>query len=834
MTFIWKRSKNPEALKSERDRGLSAGFFTRLLAGSYRWLRRTVETVIMIVVLLAMYLGFVGIPASVLQDRLTQIQGQGLRIEIDRVKLDFIEGVAVEGVKLYATPSAAEPLFSAARLTFGFDPREWTHKKIGLRRIGIRGGFIRLNPSGRPDIKTAVVLERMRGRIRITPAGVDVRLVDSEFSGIHVLAEGIVFPGDVHRKKPVSVAELAQGLSAISTNLPGWIGPAMKQLNRVHFSNPPQVNIGFQVAAGNVSNLEVEVAAWGGSTEFRDSIVDQWSVEAQLHKGQLSVPVIVLQRNEQQCQASGQWDSRTGNMETHIFVHIIPDDWLGLLPESWSKSMQAQGFTLSSPATCEIWSGPCAVTNWSRQITGWMALRQTLVHGVWVEKGFVSFARKGNLVTLGRIDALIGRDQHQGIMQGEANYHVESREYSGRFQCGFDPNEAVSVMGKKDTELVGQLTFPKAPPSVICRLTGRVGDPQKFTVEGNAWATNFTFRGVEIARLETPVTISNGVMTLYPIRLVRKEGEAAGSFIMDFNRETVALDATSTADPYAISKLIGQKAAKIVRQFRFEGPVRVVARGEVDYNGWGKNNLDAFVEGEKMGLKWFLADRGSFHVKATGPNLDFNDIECHAYSGALSGRASFRSVDQTTNTQYDIQVSMNDIDFNSLLASMMQQGEEVYAGKLSAIVKVSGLMGEGRGKTATGDGQVSIKGGQLFRVPLLGGLSQFLSYIYPGLGFMTQTDFKSSFGIKGRKLHSDDVYLEGAIMSISGKGDYAFDGELDFTVKVIPMRESALVSVLRFVTYPVSKLLEFHLGGTLAEPHWRPVNFPKEMFLIFD
>ena len=36
------------------------------------------------------------------------------------------------------------------------------------------------------------------------------------------------------------------------------------------------------------------------------------------------------------------------------------------------------------------------------------------------------------------------------------------------------------------------------------------------------------------------------------------------------------------------------------------------------------------------------------------------------------------------------------------------------------------------------------------------------------------------------------------------------------------------------LTFPVTKLFEFDLAGTLDEPKWEPRNLPKELFLIFE
>ncbi|MBU1910320.1 MAG: AsmA-like C-terminal region-containing protein, partial [Verrucomicrobia bacterium] len=129
---------------------------------------------------------------------------------------------------------------------------------------------------------------------------------------------------------------------------------------------------------------------------------------------------------------------------------------------------------------------------------------------------------------------------------------------------------------------------------------------------------------------------------------------------------------------------------------------------------------------------------------------------------------------------------------------------------------------------------ITIEDGTLFQIPLMGELSQWLTRLYPGLGFATQTDFRTNYRIKDGAFHTEDAMLEGAMLSLKGKGDYFFDQRLDVVVQVQPMRDGIVAEAVRLATSPLTKLLEFKLAGTLREPKWRPLNLPKEMFLIFD
>jgi hypothetical protein len=66
-------------------------------------------------------------------------------------------------------------------------------------------------------------------------------------------------------------------------------------------------------------------------------------------------------------------------------------------------------------------------------------------------------------------------------------------------------------------------------------------------------------------------------------------------------------------------------------------------------------------------------------------------------------------------------------------------------------------------------------------------------------------------------------------VSFTAKGDCGFDGNLSFDVQVRPLTEKSLIGqAMRVLTYPISRLLEFRLDGTLQRPRWRPFSLVRE------
>ena len=123
-----------------------------------------------------------------------------------------------------------------------------------------------------------------------------------------------------------------------------------------------------------------------------------------------------------------------------------------------------------------------------------------------------------------------------------------------------------------------------------------------------------------------------------------------------------------------------------------------------------------------------------------------------------------------------------------------------------------------------------MKNGRLFRIPLFGGLTQSLADTIPGVDFvLRQTDVRMPFEMRGDTLISDDVNIEGDLLSLKAAGRATLAGALDFRVQVKPLKGRTVAgAAARVLTYPVSKLFEFRLQGTVQKPQWAPASLPLE------
>jgi hypothetical protein len=182
-----------------------------------------------------------------------------------------------------------------------------------------------------------------------------------------------------------------------------------------------------------------------------------------------------------------------------------------------------------------------------------------------------------------------------------------------------------------------------------------------------------------------------------------------------------------------------------------------------------------------------------------------------------------------TRTHYRAAGSMKRVDFPSLLRAVTDRNEQPLEGRVAARVDLAGFIGDGQGRTATGAGSLKVEKGRLLEIPLFGGFSRHIARIVPGVGFTSQSDFFADFRIANGRVSTDEADLQGDILTMRGRGSYGFDRSLDFVVEAKLLREGIVADVVRLLTLPVTKLLEYDLTGSITAPQWVPRNMPKEM-----
>ena len=151
-------------------------------------------------------------------------------------------------------------------------------------------------------------------------------------------------------------------------------------------------------------------------------------------------------------------------------------------------------------------------------------------------------------------------------------------------------------------------------------------------------------------------------------------------------------------------------------------------------------------------------------------------------------------------------------------------------GKVDWDFDVSGALGSGTNdvRTLCGSGTLKITEGHLAQMKLFAGLTELLAEKIPGVSFLVnQTQASADYTITNGVFKSENVFIEGGLISIKGWGQYDIAADnLDFTVRVQFLKEQSMVGkIIHPVTLPFTKLLlEFKVDGPIDDPKWRYIK----------
>ncbi|MBI3986734.1 MAG: hypothetical protein HY343_07435 [Lentisphaerae bacterium] len=487
------------------------------------------------------------------------------------------------------------------------------------------------------------------------------------------------------------------------------------------------------------------------------------------------------------------------------------------------------------------WSvGRCSVQAQSLGLTcaGNVEIQDAQALGVRMERATARFEADRTGVSIRQAQAVVGSAPWQGSVAFTGACDFAQQSFQGRVTARMAPRilaPAFKAMPRL-VERLESFDFSQGPPRIEAWVKGAWKVPAWVELQGHIDAGPFSFQGGAVSKGESDFLLglssTNAFVRFDPLKVTREEGDVRGRLTQDILHEQMAFNLVSDVDPRVAARWIGPFMVEIVAPFSFQGPVHAAAAGVVDFADMDQTDISAVVEGRKVGLWRLVTDECAFHLQVAGERVEVDNLRGKLAGGPFEGRFTAFAAEGNSPLRYELEGTLHNADFESLMRAISRETRSTRGGKSSAHLALSGRIGEGQGKTATGEGWVKVSEGQIFQIPLFGGLSDILAKFIPGLGaMMRQTDARADIRVREGKVLSKEILVEGDVLSLNGKGVCSLAGDLDYDVQVKLLRKHTLAGdVARLVTFPVSKLLECHLGGTLGSPRWRPLRLPKELF----
>ena len=363
------------------------------------------------------------------------------------------------------------------------------------------------------------------------------------------------------------------------------------------------------------------------------------------------------------------------------------------------------------------------------------------------------------------------------------------------------------------------------PPVVDGGVWGRWRDNSSIAFTGRVALAELTFREQTISHFESSLHYTNRFLEFLDPRLERgTQLVTAAGVAVDFPAQRVYFtNVHSTAEPLVIASCIGPKTARALEPYRFRLPPAVVVNGYAPLTGNQDADLRFDLDGGPFEWWQFKLPHIAGRVHWQGDSLTLTNIGFEAYDGAAAGFANFNfRSDQGTAFQFVLAVTNTDLRL--LMPDLMGRTNHLE-GRVSGDLVVTNANTDDK-FTWNGHGQVRLRDGLIWAVPIFGALSKPLDTFFPGLGSARITEGAGQFILTNGVIFSDTLELRTPAARLDCNGTVDFDARVNVRVSALP-RRSAVGVLLTVPLLPLSELFKYHITGTLNEPKLAPLYIPK-------
>jgi hypothetical protein len=394
-------------------------------------------------------------------------------------------------------------------------------------------------------------------------------------------------------------------------------------------------------------------------------------------------------------------------------------------------------------------------------------------------------------------------------------------DWRGKVRSNLDPTSLKLLFGEGLHPFFDSLDFSKGP-ELEATIEGKGLNPRGVVVKGTVMAKDFSYKGVPFEEMGGGFIFSDAKLYSPKVSIKRPEGTGSAEIWHDFANQLVWVrNGVSTMNTRETAIVFGEQLEEYVRPYRFNKAPLVKVDGLIDLVTGQKTQLTIDVVspeglvmeflGKDIELKDIVAK-----LKFSGPRLDIIPAKpISTFGGQLIGTMNLNL--STDPPFFQAKFEVRDWHFDQFMRTYFG-GEDDLGGVLSGQLNVEGQLE--KMESLTGYGDMVVKDGALYRIPIYGALSEVLNALIPGLGYAKANNAKATFKLKDGFILIEGIDIFSLSAVLIGKGKYNFiKDEVDLDMRV------NLRGPIGLVFFPVSKLFEYHGTGPLNDTKWEAKIF---------
>ncbi|MDB6020039.1 MAG: hypothetical protein JWR19_4528 [Pedosphaera sp.] len=420
----------------------------------------------------------------------------------------------------------------------------------------------------------------------------------------------------------------------------------------------------------------------------------------------------------------------------------------------------------------------------------------------------------------------------------EGELHLEhiandrTHDYYFRIHSEIDLKAARPLLEPKGQRVLDELVLTQ-PPIIDAEIWGRWHEYEQTGIKAHVTITNYTFRGEPGTWFQSDLRYTNYFLLFDHPRAERGIQYAKADTVgVDFlTKQLFLTNGYSIMEPTAIIHAIGSKVTKTMEPYRFLQPPTVQGSGIIPLEDNVAADAHFWVDGGPFRWTKFNLTHVLGGVNWVGDRLTLSDMQAIFYQGRLTGSAVFDFTNRREGTDFSFDAIATDANLQLLLADLYNSTNRLE-GTLNGHLNITNANSHDW-QSWFGQGQVDLHKGFIWEIPIFGVFSQPLDSIVPGLGKSRASEGSATFIITNSVVRSDDLEIRSPALRMLYRGTVDFDGKVDAHVEAELLRDAWLVGrVVSMALWPLTKIFEYKVTGTLKEPKLEPLYLPTKMLLM--
>lgn len=738
-----------------------------------------------------------------------ELRDRGAEVSFSKLTVEPFRGLVARDVRLYATPERKKVLAHVDEMLIEANYAHAARGEPFIEALTLveASAQLPIDPT-KPD-GPAFHVRKLNTRLLLTQNDLLVSRLDAEVDGVRVSAAG----------KLSNLTSFSLGNSKRDAQRPEWLVKLLVELDQLYREGaPPRIDLRVNGDLAYPESIVVEVDLSAEKLRRDDYRLESMAVSAVWKDGVVTMPRCDLRDNVGRLQLSASYDTHTRVAEASLrsgidLPSLMRTLGLGDIGELTFQSIPQAELT--------------ARASFAGDEPEWLVYGRVSV-GPFVY-GHVPFDRFHADVSFDghrwAVRDFVLRQRRGGELSGDAQQDYDGSG-KGDFRLGItstlNPESLAPLAAKagpKVAERLGQLHFYDAPRIT---LSARGPSPLDSVASGDLSLGHTAYRGIEALGARASLRYNGRILSIDDLQVRRAEGTGSGSIVFNFPQDTVELQRVrTTLHPTEAILWIDPTLLSDLKPYRFgKKPPALTIDGIVDqHHPPARTRLNFTIEAPALTYEFEDKDlhfeNVSTKLNLVAEQISLVDTRASIFGGQISGDATI-SINHA-KPGHEATVHFTDVDFPSLTKLYFDYDEA--HGKMNGSYHFTGVRDDAR--TMHGEGDLTVTDSNVFAIPFLGPLSEFLGGIAPSAVFSKAHRATASLSIADGIITAKKLLIEGKGFSMIGDGRIWFlDDRMDFTMRI---NARGLPGVILF---PVSKLLEVRSVSKFSKPEWRPKVIP--------